>query len=90
MNTRRCFRIKVRGRLSDRLGAAFEGITLVDGAAGSELVGEIVDQAQLHGLLCRIRDLGLDLEGLTITDAREGPAEQAPVAITAAADRITA
>jgi hypothetical protein len=32
----------------------------------TELVGEIADQAQLHGLLTRIRDLGLDLEGVSL------------------------
>ena len=65
MNTRRRIRIKVRGRLSDGLASLFEGMTLVHGDDGSELVGEIVDQAQLHGLLTRIRDLGLELESMT-------------------------
>ena len=68
MNTRRCIRIKVRGRLSERLATLFEGMTLVDGSEGSELVGEIADQAQLHGLLSRIRDLGLELESVTPED----------------------
>ena len=68
MNTRRCIRIKVRGRLSERLASLFEGMTLMDGDEGSELVGEIADQAQLHGLLSRIRDLGLELESVTPED----------------------
>ncbi len=62
-------RITVRGRLSDRLAAAFDGVTLVSGAGGTELVGEVVDQAQLHGLLTRIRDLGLTLQSVTVSDA---------------------
>jgi hypothetical protein len=33
----------------------------------TELVGEIADQAQLHGHLVRIRDLGLELEHLSVT-----------------------
>ena len=65
MNTTRHVRIKVRGRVSGRLATAFEGMTVVDVAGGSELVGPIADQAQLHGLLTRIRDLGLDLESVS-------------------------
>jgi hypothetical protein len=60
-------RITVRGRLSNRLATAFEGLTLVRRAGHTELVGEIVDQAQLHGLLARIRDLGLELEHVSLS-----------------------
>ena len=34
----------------------------------TELVGEIADQAQLHGVLSRIRDLGLELQSVTVTN----------------------
>jgi hypothetical protein len=66
MNTTQSVRIKVRGRLSGRLATVFEDMTIVHGVDGSELVGEISDQAQLHGLLTRIRDLGIELEAVTI------------------------
>ena len=69
MNTTHHIQIKLRDRLSDRLATCFEGMTLVHRADGTELVGEIADQAQLHGLLSRIRDLGLELESVT-TDER--------------------
>jgi hypothetical protein len=62
-------RITVRERLSERLAAAFDGMTLVPGAGATELVGELADQAQLHGLLTRIRDLGLTLRSVTVSDA---------------------
>jgi hypothetical protein len=77
MNTSRRVRIKVRGRLSDRLATVFEGMTLVQRAGGSELVGEIADQAQLHGLLARIRDLGLELDSVVTNEhgIAEGPPE---------------
>ena len=62
-------RITVRGRLSERLATAFDGMTPVWGAGATELVGEVVDQAQLHGLLARIRDLGIELESLSVAAA---------------------
>lgn len=51
-------RIVVRGKLTKRLATAFDGMTLVGRPGRTELVGEVADQAQLHGLLARIRDLG--------------------------------
>ena len=59
----------MRGRLSDRLAAAFESLTPVRRRGATELVGEVADQAQLHGLLTRVRDLGLELQSLTVLDA---------------------
>jgi hypothetical protein len=71
MNTARRISIKVRGRLSDRLAAAFEGMSLVRCTGATELVGDIADQAQLHGVLSRIRDLGLELQSVTVTGPRQ-------------------
>ncbi|HEU0247530.1 MAG TPA: hypothetical protein VFR38_10635 [Gaiellaceae bacterium] len=62
----RRIRITIRGTLSERLTTAFEGMAPVRRGGRTELVGEIVDQAQLHGLLTRIRDLGLELEGVCL------------------------
>ena len=55
------YRIAVRGRLTERLGSAFEGLTLEPGHEQTVLAGQIRDQAQLYGVLDRIRDLGLEL-----------------------------
>ena len=82
MNTTNRIHIKLRDRLSERLATLFEGMTLVHGANGSELVGEITDQAQLHGLLSRIRDLGLELDSVmtggegVVGDRPESTAEE--------------
>ena len=69
MTSTQTVHIRVRGRLSKRFAAAFDGMTLVPRNGTTELVGEVVDQAQLHGLLTRIRDLALELESLTIAPA---------------------
>lgn len=68
MNTTRSIRITVRGRLTSRLAAAFDGMTLARRTGATELVGEVADQAQLHGLLSRIRDLGLELESVAVAE----------------------
>jgi hypothetical protein len=59
-------RIVVGGRLSDRLEPLFGGLRLVHRSGRTELVGEVVDQAHLHAVLSRIRDLGLELERLSV------------------------
>jgi hypothetical protein len=66
-------RITVRGRLSTRLTGAFEGMTTHHRRGHTDLSGEIVDQAQLHGLLNRIRDLGLELENVTVLPEPKQP-----------------
>jgi hypothetical protein len=55
------YQITVAGRLSEKLIAAFDGLSATPSAAGTVLCGEIVDQAALFGLLTRIESLGLEL-----------------------------
>ena len=55
------YRIVFRGRLGERFESAFDGMVLEPGHGQSVLVGEIRDQAHLHGLLDRLRDFGIDL-----------------------------
>jgi hypothetical protein len=55
------YRITVRGRLTERLGSAFEGLTLEPGHEQTVLAGDIRDQAQLYGVLSRLCNLGLEL-----------------------------
>jgi hypothetical protein len=55
------YRIVLRGRLSERFESAFEGMTLEHGPNQTVLVGTVRDQAQLYGLLDRVRDLGIEL-----------------------------
>ena len=62
-------RITVRGRLSERLAAAFDPIALAPREGVTDLVGDVVDHAELYGLLARIRDLGLELESVVVVQA---------------------
>ena len=54
------YRIVVRGRVSKRYAAAFDGVSVRPGQGETVLVGEL-DQAGLYGLLDRLRDFGLEL-----------------------------
>jgi hypothetical protein len=63
----RTVRITLRGSLNDRFATVFDGMTPVRGAGTTALVGPIADQAQLHGLLERIRDFGLELESVELS-----------------------
>ena len=56
-----CYQIKVKGRLGDQWSDWFEGMTIANEENVTTLTGEVVDQAALHGLLNRIRDIGLQL-----------------------------
>jgi hypothetical protein len=56
------YQIQVEGHLNLTWSAWFEELTLTHEADGSTIVtGNIVDQATLHGVLNKVRDLGLTL-----------------------------
>jgi len=56
------FEIRVRGSLSPAWSGWFASFTLNSDEAGNTImVGPVIDQAELHGVLERIRDLGLPL-----------------------------
>ncbi len=56
------YRIRVRGHLDDRWSEWFDGLVIHLQEDGTTvLVGPVVDQAALHGVIIRIRDLGLPL-----------------------------
>ena len=56
------YAIKVKGRLDDHWSEWFEGLAVAyDEGGNTVLAGLVPDQAALHGLLIRIRDLGLPL-----------------------------
>ena len=56
------YEIRIEGRLEARWAAWFDGLTLTYGGDGTTVVeGPVVDQAALHGLLQKVRDVGLPL-----------------------------
>ena len=56
------YQIRLRGHLSDQWTGWFEGLTITLEEDGDTLLsGPLVDQAALHGLLKKIRDLGITL-----------------------------
>ena len=68
------YEIRVQGRLDDRWAAWFDGLILsrVDDGTTS-LRGPVTDQAALHGLLHKLRDLGVPL--LSVTRTHPGPGD---------------
>jgi hypothetical protein len=56
------YEIRIEGHLDRRWTTRLDGLSMRNEADGSTVIsGPIVDQAALHGLLQRVRDLGLPL-----------------------------
>lgn len=71
MGTR--YEIRLGGHLDPRWAAWFDGMTLASADDGTTVLsGPVADQAALHGVLRRVRDLGLPLVSVTQLDA-DGP-----------------
>jgi hypothetical protein len=66
------YEIHVQGRLDPRWSVWFDAMTMADGVDGTTVMrGPVADQAALHGLLARLRDLGLPL--LSVVRVEEPP-----------------
>ena len=56
------YEIRLKGHLDVRWADWFDGLTLTRESDGTTVLsGSVVDQAALHGLLGKVRDLGLPL-----------------------------
>jgi hypothetical protein len=66
------YEIRLKGHLDEQRADRFEGLTIkLEEDGNTLLTGPVVDQAALHGLLKRIRDLGMILVAV-------GPVEPGP------------
>ena len=66
------YEIRVKGHLGGRWSEWFDGLKITNLENGEALLsGEIVDQAALHGVLAKVRDLGLPLVAVTCAGPRE-------------------
>jgi hypothetical protein len=72
------YQIKLKGHLASHWSAWFDDMTISNEANGEAvLVGPLADQAALHGVLMKIRDLGLPLLAITtIAPNESADAEQ--------------
>lgn len=70
MNDRE-YRLVVEGELSDDVEDLFDGMALTRQQGRTLLVGPVVDQAELQGLLQRVTDLGLNLISVTALDSED-------------------
>ena len=59
------YEIRIQGHLDDRRAAGLEGLTITREENGYTLLTGRFDQAALHGLLRKVRDLGMPLVSVT-------------------------
>ena len=72
------YEIRLQGHLEARWAAWFDGLTLTREGDGTTLIhGPVVDQAALHGLLQKVRDVGLPLVSVRNVEA-DPPAVTSP------------
>ena len=66
------YQIRLRGHLAQQWADWFAGMTITLTADGDTiLTGPIADQAALHGLLKKVRDLGLPLLAVQTTESND-------------------
>jgi hypothetical protein len=68
------YEIRIQGRLGARWSTWLDGLDLSHPNDGTTVLrGPVTDQAALHGLLHKVRDLGLPLLSVTRTDPHQRP-----------------
>ncbi len=62
------YQIRIKGHLSPQWTDWFEGLTITLDEGDTLLTGPVIDQAALHGLLKKVRDLGMPLLSINRVD----------------------
>ena len=66
------YEIRVKGHLDSRWADWFEGLSFTHESDGTTILsGPVVDQAALHGLLRKVRDLGMPLISVIRVSSRQ-------------------
>ena len=72
------YQIRIKGHLGSQWADWFEGFTITLEDNGDTLfTGRVIDQATLHGLLKKVRDLGMPL--VSVSPLEHGQADQSDV-----------
>jgi hypothetical protein len=67
------YQIRIKGHLDQGWSDWFDGLTIAFDDNGDTLVsGPVADQAALHGLLKKVRDLGMPLLSVTCVEDSKG------------------
>jgi hypothetical protein len=73
------YELRIGGHLDERWSAWFDDLALSHNADGTTTIrGTVTDQAALHGLLTKVRDLGLTLISLNAMPAPARPDRSEP------------
>jgi hypothetical protein len=66
------YELRVKGHLDRSWAESFEGLSLIHESEGTTaLRGPVVDQAALHGLLAKVRDIGAPLISVHAIEEQE-------------------
>jgi hypothetical protein len=67
------YEIVLRGEIGDHFGVLFDGMRVTRNEGHTILTGPVRDQAQLHGVIERIQELGIELVSVNPLDASRPP-----------------
>ena len=74
------YEIRLKGHLDSRWATWFDGLTLTTNSDGTTTIhGIVVDQSALHGLLQKVRDIGLPLISVTRVESMPTAPPTSPV-----------
>ncbi len=72
------YEIRIKGYLSHLWAGWFEGLTItLEDNGNTLLTGTVIDQSALHGILKKVRDLGMPL--LSVNTVRSGLQDEADI-----------